>query len=597
MFIFCWTTIEFEYTGDVQTFTSFCPGSYRIELWGADGGRMLLQGVYYNEHGYGAYTSGEIYLNAHVSLYVYVGGKGNDAIVGQAVPGGYNGGGTGHWDEFDDEAAGSGGGATDIRLVKGEWNDFESLKSRIMVAAGAGGVGFNSTAGSGGGLEADMLFNTTYGGTQTNGYAFGYGQDAVEVIDDVTGTYGSGGGGGGYYGGKVTYSIGKANGTGGSSYISGHNGCSSITKDSTKDKITHTLSEHYSGFVFTNTKIIDGNGYNWTTKKEEKIERPTYADNSKSGNGYAVITYLGNTGTEQKTCYEGETVKISYSGTNISFNTPCDGNYQIELWGASGGYSLVNNALGKKVALGAYTSGNINLAKNKQFYVYVGGKGENGVYQARASGGYNGGGSADWDHTDDEASGGGGGATDVRLVDGEWNNFESLKSRIMVAAGAGGDSYNLGGGAGGGLYAQTLFNAVLGATQKSGNAFGYGEDGYDNGATGSLGVAGGGGGYYGGLSKDQYYQSSGTGGSSFISGHNGCDAILEESTQEKIVHSGQPNHYSKYIFTNTKIIDGDGYEWVGLERGTRTQMPNVDGTGVMYGNTGDGVARITYLGK
>ncbi|MFR6022533.1 MAG: glycine rich domain-containing protein [Clostridia bacterium] len=29
-----------------------------------------------------------------------------------------------------------GGGATDIRLVSGEWNDFESLKSRIMVAGG-----------------------------------------------------------------------------------------------------------------------------------------------------------------------------------------------------------------------------------------------------------------------------------------------------------------------------------------------------------------------------------------------------------------------------------------------------------------------------
>ena len=32
-----------------------------------------------------------------------------------------------------------GGGATDIRLISGNWDSFESLKSRIMVAGGSSG--------------------------------------------------------------------------------------------------------------------------------------------------------------------------------------------------------------------------------------------------------------------------------------------------------------------------------------------------------------------------------------------------------------------------------------------------------------------------
>ena len=45
------------------------------------------------------------------------------------------------------------------------------------------------------------------------------------------------------------------------------------------------------------------------------------------------------------------------------------------------------------------------------------------------------------------------------------------------------------------------------------------------------------------------------------------------------------------------MIDGDGYEWVDLDRGNKVQMPNTDGTDVMDGNTGNGYAKITYLGK
>ena len=63
----------------------------------------------------------------------------------------------------------------------------------------------------------------------------------------------------------------------------------------------------------------------------------------------------------------------------------------------------------------------------------------------------------------------------------------------------------------------------------------------------------GGGGYYGGTSYQFSY--AGSGGSSFISGHKDCDAIKEQT--EVIEHTGQPIHYSGFVFTNTEMISGN----------------------------------------
>lgn len=74
------------------------------------------------------------------------------------ISGGYNGGGYGVQRNNNNSYvhnSGSGGGATDVRLVGGAWNNFDSLKSRIMVAAGGGGGSGHeglSTGGYAGGL-------------------------------------------------------------------------------------------------------------------------------------------------------------------------------------------------------------------------------------------------------------------------------------------------------------------------------------------------------------------------------------------------------------------------------------------------------------
>ena len=277
-----------------------------------------------------------------------------------------------------------------------------------------------------------------------------------------------------------------------------------------------------------------------------------------------------------------KTVDFDYTGTEQAFVAPADGKYKIELWGASGGDIAIKDVT-YQGGLGGYTSGTINLEKNQNLYIYVGGSAFS--YEGGYNGGAQGGLGNDGKYT------GGGGATDVRINNGNWNDFNSLKSRIMVAAGGAGTGYYGGkiiGGAGGGL---TGYNGQIQSHDES-----YIHN-VASGGTTTNPDTGGGSGYYGGGSGRATDDNvdSGAGGSSFISGHNGCDAIKEESTENNIIHTGQSVHYSGMYFTDTVMIDGEGYKWT-TEKGTYTGMPTHDGTRTMKGNIGNGYAKITYIG-
>ena len=280
----------FSYTGQYQEFTAPMNGIYKIELWGAQGGNVSSY-----SGGLGGYTSGNIKLNKDEKLYIYVGEQG---ISNSPQTRTWNGGGYAGYNSDNQYYNGSGGGATDVRLVSGIWNDFDSLKSRIMVASGGGGASIEnkntswySSGGSGGGLEgltpsiissSSSSHNGT-GGTQTSG------GHAKSSITYSVGSFGNGGnslstgygagGGSGYYGGGGASN--SAGGGGGSSFISGHEGCNAITVDSTSSNIIHTGSSlHYSGKFFLDTVIIDGQGYKWTTVKTTKVGMPTTTGSS-----------------------------------------------------------------------------------------------------------------------------------------------------------------------------------------------------------------------------------------------------------------------------------------------------------------------------
>jgi hypothetical protein len=130
------------------------------------------------------------------------------------------------------------------------------------------------------------------------------------------------------------------------------------------------------------------------------------------------------------------------------------GSYRIECWGASGGIGRTNGVLKFQGGKGAFVSGDILLKTKRTFYLFVGGKGQDGSASANtvAAGGYNGGGNGGKDINDNDGSGGGGGASDIKLINGTYNDITSLRSRIIVAAGGPGSVFESYGAPGGGLH-------------------------------------------------------------------------------------------------------------------------------------------------
>lgn len=121
-------SVTFSYTGDYYQWSPPAGAqNVAIDLLGAQGGRS---------GGLGGRVTGS-FVTVPTSLYIYVGGAGNQ---GSGAVGGYNGGGAAGSGRGDE---GSGGGATDIRTGT-------LLADRIAVAGGGGGSGGFSGGGGGG---------------------------------------------------------------------------------------------------------------------------------------------------------------------------------------------------------------------------------------------------------------------------------------------------------------------------------------------------------------------------------------------------------------------------------------------------------------
>mgnify|MGYP004543453829 FL=1 len=303
-----------------------------------------------------------------------------------------------------------------------------------------------------------------------------------------------------------------------------------------------------------------------------------------------------------------------------TFVVTANGNYKMECWGAQGG--IAPGAYGGK---GSYTSGEILIDANnrKKLFVVVGEQGNNKKGET-----YNNGINP---FTPGSFVYTGGGSTDIRLEDGsgDWKDFTSRKSRIMVAASGSGAAYfgdetylNPGQGGGGvnGLsgYNKKYTYAISQAAATPGTQTDAGKDGSGNYTTtkkqtgfgifekpiyvGQKGYEGGGGGpgngyYRGGIGNHQTgLIGVGSTGSCFISGYKGCNAIAEKSVETKadgtsgMIHTGLPNHYSGLVFTNSKMIAGCN----GGANEASSKMMSPDGN-VEYGHSGNGCCIITQL--
>ena len=175
---------NFGYTGSVQTWTVPTTGLYKLEVWGASGGRTSSNSP---NTGFGGYSYGKIYLTEGQVLYIYVGDSGFPGNLenGSAGAGGWNGGGKGGAGSTPSYRGSGGGGATDIR----------TLSDPIIVAGGGGGGGGGGSYPTPSGADGG---GTT--GTRLGGGSLGVGSKGGDSTS--YGSYGGGGGGGGYYGGR-----------------------------------------------------------------------------------------------------------------------------------------------------------------------------------------------------------------------------------------------------------------------------------------------------------------------------------------------------------------------------------------------------------
>ena len=296
------------------------PGVYKIECWGASGGIPPQ-----SDGGYGAYTSGILDVTTSMKLFVVLGEEGRYSDVNVATYSStFNGGGAGGIASKNSAyGAGSGGGATDIRLnFTGSWSDFESLKSRIMVAAGGAGTThydgyyFSASGGSLNGNPGDYYekrstmkpstgASQSEGGKGCNGDISDGKDGEFGIGGNWGGTHCSSGGGGGYFGGGgggISDMV-HCSGSSGSSYISGYSNCHSIKKDATKARPeTEDNPIHYSNIYFMKPEMIDGDN-----------EMPSLSSTSqykRSGSGAVRIYYFDDPKIHTRTCYSISIVYI-----------------------------------------------------------------------------------------------------------------------------------------------------------------------------------------------------------------------------------------------------------------------------------------------
>jgi hypothetical protein len=569
------SVMNFDYTGSVQTAT-LTPGRYKLECWGAQGGNSNQSNGTYGNGGKGGYSTGILNVSTNTTIYITVGGQGQNGVLNTRTAGGFNGGGDGYGtNNFG--VGGGGGGASDISLMSPVFShssyfinnirDTNSLLSRIIVAGGGGSAGYDvsnnaANGGAGGGTTGqDGLSNRVYHGTGGKQTTFGTGGSSEESNRySVQAKFGCGasasnstdvapGGGGDWYGGGLHCD----SAGGGSGYV----------------YTSATASNYPSGCLLNSTYYLSNAQ---TIAGNKSFPSPTGStETGHSGNGHVKITKLSD--VIYLTQAKNDIMDFNYTGL-VQSKTLKPGTYTLECWGGQGG--TYSSYIG---GYGGYSKGTITLAKTTTVYVSVGGAGSSSSTTA----GFNGGG------TGISSGRGGGGATDVRI------GQNSLYSRVIVAGGGGGagvtsanaNPCGCGGGeyGGDGYYNDTTGSYTIGQNRCGGSAsqtaggktwststqatFGQGGN-----ASGYSCGGGGGGWYGGGGAYDNDSDSDGRWGG------GGSGYVYTSSTAKNYPNGCLLN--STHYLTNAKTIAGN------------KSFKSPTGKNET-GHTGNGFCRITNL--
>lgn len=270
---------EFAYKGSEETFTVSVSGTYKIEVWGAQGGNAFSD----YKGGYGGYSVGYIDLKKDDKLYINVGGQGESDCVSSNCNGGYNGGGNGivYTGDQNNHVSG-GGGATSIAFSSGLLSTLSSQTDKILIVGGAGGgayyhingASYSANGGNAGGYVgvSQCNSNTSYtcagSGNQSFGGSAGSSGAAGSFGKGGSSTTYSSGGGAGFYGGGSAHHIGTG---GGSGYIG------------------NTLLFNRKMYCYN---CSPSNAYSTETESVTCAEETPTEMCAKKGNGYAKITYI-----------------------------------------------------------------------------------------------------------------------------------------------------------------------------------------------------------------------------------------------------------------------------------------------------------------
>lgn len=569
------SVMNFDYTGSVQTAT-LTPGAYKLECWGAQGGNSNQSNGTYGNGGKGGYSTGILNVSTNTTIYITVGGQGQNGILNTRTAGGFNGGGDGYGTN-NSGVGGGGGGTSDISLMSPVFShssyfinnirDTNSLLSRIIVAGGGGSAGYDvrnnaANGGAGGGTTGqDGLSNRVYHGTGGKQTTFGTGGSSEEPNRySVQAKFGCGasasnstdvapGGGGGWYGGGLHCD----SAGGGSGYV-----------------YTSATASNYPNGCLLNSSYYLSNAQ--TIAGDQSFPAPSGStETGHSGNGHVKITKLSD--VIYLTHAKNNIMDFNYTGS-VQSKTLKPGTYTIECWGGQGG--TYSSYIG---GYGGYSKGTITLTEATTVYISVGGAGSSSSTAA----GFNGGG------TGISSGRGGGGATDVRI------GQNSLYSRVIVAGGGGGagvtsanaNPCGCGGGeyGGDGYYNDTTGSYTIGQNRCGGSAsqtaggktwststqatFGQGGN-----ASGYSCGGGGGGWYGGGGAYDSDSDSDGRWGG------GGSGYVYTSSTAKNYPNGCLLN--STHYLTNAQTIAGN------------TSFTSPTGS-AETGHTGSGFCRITNL--
>lgn len=312
----------FKYKGVAEEIT-LIEGKYSIECWGASGGGYDDASGKYTG-GLGAYTKFDLEIpdDSEQTLYIYVGGAGSEYSDENVNNGGWNGGGNSYQGY-------GGGGATDIRLLRGETatdaTSEASLLTRIAVAAGGGGSSKENGKGGYAGNNVSAQDGST-NATVTVDRPVGKGANANAIVtkngfvdefgnlDDVETAYehgilgiggkadflGAGAGGAGLIGGSAAHNQ-YAGGGGGLSYVYSNR----LLNNSTYQEIWNYYQESFQNNInLVNLRTTDYYGnFIWDNIYISNIEIKRGNDNSipkvleyinetRVGNGYVRIKKL-----------------------------------------------------------------------------------------------------------------------------------------------------------------------------------------------------------------------------------------------------------------------------------------------------------------